>query len=123
MVKPKIKVNDLKDKILSILSEINRLNRELNKDISISKRSKLTRLLSFNKSKLKDYLRKLNDFGKGNIIEIKYSLMDETYIAKYTNISKDDAIELLNFKALIYNKEIKILEINDITTSINRIIL
>lgn len=123
MVKPKINVNDLKDKILSILSEINRLNIELNKDIPISKRSKLTRLLSFNKSKLKDYLRKLNDLGKGNIIEIKYSLMGETYIAKYTNISKDDAIELLNFKALIYNKEIKILEINDIPTSINKIIL
>lgn len=123
MVKPKNNVSELRDKILSILSDIDMINKELMKNIPISKKNKLSRLLSFNKSKLTSYMLKLMDLGTGNIVNIKFALDDETYIATYTNISSDNAMEILKFKALMSHKEIKILEIKDIPTSINKIIL
>lgn len=123
MVKPINTSSSLISKINSILSEIRSLNSELSKNISIAKKNKIRRDLNFKKLSLRDYLKKLRDLGKGNIVEIYFECNNKKYVSTYTNISSKDAIEVLKFKAFMKNLEIKILEIKDIPTSINKIIL
>lgn len=107
------------------MEAIQNLNRdlELNRD-NFAKSKSLSRLLSFRKSKLRHYLEQLKKYGQGNFVVITYEIDDKKYFAAFTNIKRQEAVKILEFRAIAYfGKQIKILEIKDSSTSINNLIL
>lgn len=107
---------------IQVIKDLKR-NLELNK-YNLAKYKTLSRQLSFRKSKLRYYLEQFKKFGQGNYITVYYEREGKKYSATFTNIKKAEAIEIVKFMALVnFNGQIKILEIKDISTSINNLIL
>lgn len=114
------KTKPLVDKIKQLILEIRSLKSDIfNENNSFATQQNKSRNLSFKQSKLKSYLKKFDNLGKGNIIRVSYELDGMKLTAVFTNISREDAVEILNFRALMVSSNIKILEIKEISTSIN----
>lgn len=120
-----LNLKSLISRINTNLQSIKKLKRDLELNRSnLAKSQNISRQLSFKKSKLRYYLEQFKRFGQGNIISVCYERGDKKYSATFTNITKSEAIEVLKFMSLMnYGEEIKILEIKNISTSINNLIL
>lgn len=111
------------NKINQIISDLVKLQNSYNNNLSNARMASINRSIAFNKHKLRSYLSKLDKLGNGNIIEITYIIEGEKYKGIFTNIKKSDIVLLLKFRSQMVSKEIKILEIKDIPTGINKVIL
>lgn len=112
-------LNVLIIKIKQVRGNLENINSQLlEKSLTESVRRRLYRERNLHSKKLKFYLNRLKNLGKGNIVKIIFLEGDIKRVAYYTNISPNEAKELLKFYYLMNNISIKILEIKDIKTSI-----
>lgn len=100
------------------LDKIANINSQLSGNLKPSTQNRLLRERSMCKNKIRHYLLKIKNLGQGNIIDIKFRLEGNIMYAKYVNITKDEATQLLKLNYRFLGKQIEILEIKEIITSI-----
>lgn len=72
--------------------------------------------LNSNKSRFKHNTQKLLSRIQSSIITVEYSIGDQIFFSRLTNLSKEDVPDLFEFIATLYGLNIKILEIKEIPT-------
>lgn len=120
-----INLKSLLHRVNSIIGDLNSLMKAQASANTYGKTQEISRRIALCKAKLKDYLEKVKNAGKGNIIYIEYIILDNnrTYQSTYVNISKEDAKNLLEFIYRVKGINIKILEIRETFTSFENPIL
>lgn len=120
-----INLKSLLHRVNSIICDLNNLMKAQASANTYGKTQEISRRISLCKAKLKDYLEKVKNAGKGNIVYIEYIILDNnrTYQSTYVNISKEDAKSLLEFVYMVKGINIKILEIRETYTSFENPIL
>lgn len=120
-----INLKSLLRKVNSIINDLNGLMKSQASANTYGRTQEVSRRISLCKAKLKDYLEKVKNAGKGNIVYIEYIILDNnrTYQSTYVNISKEDAKSLLEFVYMVKGINIKILEIRETFTSFENPIL
>lgn len=74
--------------------------------------------LSANKSQFNHRTKQLLQRVESSILVVKYSLDNQIFFSRLTNVSSQDVQDLFSFISLIHGVEINILEINEIPTFI-----
>lgn len=110
------------------VDKVANINSQLSGKLKPSTQNRLLRERLMYKNKIKHYLLKIKNMGQGTIILIRFRLVNldsslpcDEMFARYVNITKDEAKQLLelNYKGL--GKNIEILEIKEIPTSIFKV--
>lgn len=71
--------------------------------------------------KLKGLMDKLNRKLNGIIITVTYRVGDKTYEQTFTNLTRQEVVDILQIRAIMENASVEILEIKEIPTQIREV--
>ena len=117
-------VKSIINKIESLISEVSLIHQQLNTPLSRGKRQEYRVRLISKQGALKAYHSQLNDMFKGNQVYVKFSVPKpgqvilEVYEITFSNLSKDDVVQLLQYK---FGPKVNILEIKDTPTLLKKV--